>query len=61
LVYGNSDKKWVVNNAALTEGASICMYFALDYAVYDPTSYGQRWLTKLYQFLYNAVIADRDW
>lgn len=58
---GNNEKKQVVNNAAVTEGIAICMYFAADYASYDPSEYGKRWLEKIYQFLYNAVIADRDW
>lgn len=61
VTFGNNEKKWVINNAALSEGISICMYFAVDYATYDPSGYGERWLIKLYQFLYNAVIADKDW
>ncbi|MDN3515376.1 MAG: hypothetical protein NG747_13390 [Candidatus Brocadia sp.] len=61
VTYGNNEKKWVINNASLTEGISICMYFAVDYAIYDSSEYGRRWLGRLYQFLYNAVIADKDW
>lgn len=61
VVYGPNEKKWVIDAAALTEGISICMYFAADYAYYDQTAYGQKWLERLYRFLYVAVIGDKEW
>lgn len=54
--YGDNEKKWVVDDASLSEGIANCMIFALDYRRHDPTAYGKKWFNRLKEYLYNTTI-----
>ena len=53
--FSSNERKWVSDNVSLSEDISICMAFAVDYAVYDSSSYGTRWLEKFKEYLLEAL------